>query len=82
MLINKNYAGLGNFFANPWSVLIIVKHVLVLAFLVVAMYSERAFLPHIGDREPQALNRLRAAMNLNAVLGTVIVLLTSVAQVP
>ncbi len=30
MLINKNYLGLGNFFANPWSTLMVIKHVLML----------------------------------------------------
>ena len=44
MLINQNYLGLGNFFGNPWSVLIVTKHVLVLAFLALAIFSERAFL--------------------------------------
>src|SRR5512137_2234472 len=33
MLINENYLGLGNFFGNPWSILIVVKHLLVLMFL-------------------------------------------------
>ena len=81
MLINKNYLGLGNFFANPWTVLIVIKHVLVLAFLVLAVYSERAFLGQISDQKPEALKKFRWALNINTVLGVVILLLTSIAQV-
>ncbi len=80
MLINQSYLGLGNFFANPWSVLIIVKHVLVLAFLALAMFSERAFLGKISDQKPEALKQFRWALNINTVLGAVILLLTSIAQ--
>jgi uncharacterized membrane protein len=81
MIINKNYAGLGNFFANPWSVLIVIKHVLVLAFLVLAIFSERAYLGQISDQNPDALKKFRLALNINTILGVVILLLTSIAQV-
>jgi uncharacterized membrane protein len=81
MLINRNYLGLGNFFANPWSVLIIIKHVLILAFLVVAVFSERAYLGQISDQKPQALKNFRFALNINTILGVIIILLTSFAQV-
>jgi uncharacterized membrane protein len=80
MLINQNYQGLGNFFANPWSALIVIKHVLVLAFLVIAVSSERAFMGKISEQEPQALKRFRGALNLNTLLGVVIILMTSAAQ--
>ena len=80
MLINKNYQGLGNFFANPWSVLIIIKHVLVLPFLALAIFSERAFLRQISDERPEALRQFRWALNINMILGVVILLLTSIAQ--
>ena len=80
MLINENYLGLGNFFGNPWSVLIVIKHVLVLAFLALAVFSERAFLGQISDEKPEALKQFRWALNINTVLGVVIILLTSIAQ--
>ena len=80
MLVNGNYLGLGNFFANPWSVLIVIKHLLVLAFLVLAIFSERAFLGQISDQNPEALKQFRWAVNINAALGAVILLLTSIAQ--
>ena len=81
MLINEDYLGLGNFFGNLWSVLIVIKHVLVLAFLALAVYSERAYLAQISDQKPEALKKFRWALNINTVLGMGILLLTSIAQV-
>jgi uncharacterized membrane protein len=80
MLINEGYLGLGNFFGNPWSILIVIKHVLVVAFLALAIYSERVFLAQISDEKPEALKQFRTALNINTVLGLSILLLTSVAQ--
>jgi uncharacterized membrane protein len=80
MLINEAYLGLGNFFANPWSILIVVKHVLVVAFLALAMYSERVFLAQISDEKTDALKKFRLALNINTFLGLFIILLTSIAQ--
>lgn len=80
MLVNENYLGLGNFFANWWSILIVVKHVLVLAFLGLAIFSERVFLPQVGDETPEALERFRWALNVNVLLGVLIILSTSMAQ--
>jgi uncharacterized membrane protein len=80
MVINQSYQGLGNFLANPWSTLIVVKHVLVLAFLVIAVGSERLFMGQISERKPQALQQFHRALNANALLGVVIVLMTAFAQ--
>jgi uncharacterized membrane protein len=80
MLINGNYLGLGNFFGNPWSILIVVKHVLVVAFLALAIYSERVFLAQISDEKTDALKKFRLALNINLFLGMFILLLTSIAQ--
>ena len=80
MLINENYLGLGNFFGNPWSVLIVIKHVLVVTFLALAVYSERAFLGQISDQRPEALIKFRWALNINMLQGMIILLLTSIAQ--
>jgi uncharacterized membrane protein len=80
MSINKNYLGLGHFFGNSWSALIVIKHALVLAFLALAIFSERAFLKQISDQKPAALKQFRLVLNINMVLGVVIILLTSIAQ--
>ncbi len=81
MLVNQNYQGLGNFFVNAWSTLIVIKHGVILAFLVVAVLSERAFLGQISERKPEALKRFHWAANINMLLGVAIVLMTSAAQV-
>ena len=81
MLINENYLGLGKFFSNSWSVLMVIKHVLVVAFLALAVFSERAYLAKISDQKPEALKRFRLALNINTILGAVILLLTSIVQV-
>ena len=80
MLINEDYLGLGNFLANPWSILIVVKHVLVLVFLGLAVFSERVFLGKISDENPEALKQFRWALYTNMLLGTIIILMTSFAQ--
>ncbi len=80
MLINEKYLGLGHFFANPWSSLIVIKHFVVLAFLALAFYSERAFLGKIGDKNPRALKQFHWALSINTVLGMLIILMTSIAQ--
>ena len=80
MLINQSYQGLGHFFSNFWSGLMVVKHFLVLVFLILAVYSERAFLVKISDKNHKALNQFRWSLNINTVLGLIILLLTSFAQ--
>jgi uncharacterized membrane protein len=80
MLTNESYLGLGNFFANSWSALMVIKHGLMLAFLALAVISERAYLAQISDTKPQALRRFRQSSNINALLGVVILLLTALAQ--
>ena len=80
MFINEDYLGLGNFFANSWSVLIVVKHVLVVTFLALAVFSERAYLAQISDQNIGALKKFRWAVNINTIQGLVILLLTSIAQ--
>ena len=80
MVINQSYVGLGQFFANSWSIVMVVKHLLVAAFLVLAVSSERTLLPRISEQKPEILRRFRWASNVNAVLGALIVLMTSVAQ--
>ncbi len=80
MLINQDYLGLGNFFANTWSILIVAKHVLVLGFLMLAIYSDRAILTKIGDKQPQFLSQFRLALRANTLLGLLILLFTSAAQ--
>jgi len=80
MIINEGYLGLGNFFGNAWSVLIIVKHVIVLVFIALAVYSERAIMGKISEAQPQALKQFRLSLGVNTALGIMILLLTTAAQ--
>jgi uncharacterized membrane protein len=80
MVINQNYLGLGHFFENPWSTLMVVKHGLVLVFLALAIFSERAFLGKISDHNSDALKQFRWSLQINTLLGAIIILLTSIAQ--
>lgn len=80
MVISQNYMGLGDIFANTWSILIVVKHVLVLAFLALAVISERVFLKQSSEKNPEAFKQYRRALSANLVLGAAILLLTSIAQ--
>lgn len=80
MMINEDYLGLGDFFGNAWSILIVIKHVLVLAFLALAIFSERAIMGKISDAQPQALKQFRLALGVNTFLGILILLLTTAAQ--
>jgi putative copper export protein len=81
MLTNENYLGLGNFFGNLWSILIIIKHVIVLAFLALGIIAERIYVPQISDEKPEILQRYRLSLYGNLALGVLILLLTSIAQV-
>ena len=80
MLINENYLGLGKFFSNSWSILMVIKHVLVVAFFALAIFSDRAYLAKISDQNPEAVKRFRLVLNINTILGAVILLLTSIVQ--
>jgi len=80
MLINESYLGLGNFFGNAWSALIVIKHVIVIAFLALAIFSERAIMGKISEQQPQALNQFRLALGGNTLLGILILMLTTAAQ--
>lgn len=80
MLINDDYMGLGNFLANAWSVLIVIKHIFLLAFFALAIYSERGVVGKISDTQPQMMDRFRWMLGINTFLGMLILLLTAIAQ--
>ncbi len=80
MMINEGYLGLGHFFGNAWSALIVIKHFILLVFFALAIYSERVIMAKISDRQPQALKQFRWALGVNTLLGILILLLTTAAQ--
>lgn len=62
LLTDEEYEGLGNFFVNPWTTLISIKHIFVLALVALAVYLLYFLLPRLvsalrelaGKEEPAA----------------------------
>ena len=80
MMINEEYLGLGQFFGNAWSALIVSKHLILLVFFALAIYAERVILAKISDKQPQAVRQFRLTLSINTFLGMLIILLTTIAQ--
>ena len=84
MLVSPHYLGLGKF-VNPWSILMLVKHILVLAMIGLGG-SNNVIIR--GWAQPSAteathaagLSRLQGVVNATMVSGIVILLLTAAAQ--
>ena len=82
MLQDPGYQGFGNF-DTAWSIIMLAKHVLVLAFIVLGIYSERALVGQVAATQggPAAVARLGTALNAMLLLGVAILLLTALASV-
>ena len=83
MLIDPGYLGFMNF-GNPWGVLMLVKHVLVLAMIALGFWSNAIQrlgpLMSSNTGAAQAIDRFRSHVNTMAILGILILLLTCLAQ--
>ena len=84
MLIDLNYRGLGDF-GNFWSILMLVKHLLVLGMIAIGFWFNAMLrvgpMMSTNSGGDQALGRFRLYANLMAILGVLVLLLTSLAQV-
>lgn len=85
LFIDARYAGLGNFFASTWTTLMLVKHVVVVAFVALAVVVDRlisraARATSESEREG-AFRSLGLSAEATTALGALIVLLTAAAQV-
>jgi len=82
-LVDPNYLGLGNF-GNPWAVLMLVKHILVLAMLGIGFWFNGILRvgPLLVSKTgaTQAQTRFRQYSNLMAIAGVLVLLLTAIAQ--
>jgi uncharacterized membrane protein len=78
MLVNESYQGVGNF-SNAWSMLMLVKHILVVAMIVLVMiFNSTVKSRAVGDKRlPSRLNLLSQAISVSGIL---VVLLTAFAQ--
>lgn len=84
LFVDPDYQGLGNVFASTWTTLMLVKHVLVVAWVMLAVMVDR-FIRRVGEATSDAargsaLRRLKLSAEGATGLGALIVLLTVAAQ--
>jgi len=84
MFIDPNYLGVGNF-SNPWAILMLVKHVLVVGMIALGFWFNAILRvgPMMGSNNSSELGigRFRLYSNLMALSGILVLLLTAFAQV-
>lgn len=82
--VDPNYLGLGNF-GNPWAILMLVKHILILGMLGIGFWFNGILrvgpLMSSNTGATQALARFRQYSNLMAMTGILVLLLTAISQV-
>ncbi|NWG05631.1 MAG: hypothetical protein HXY35_02970 [Chloroflexi bacterium] len=83
MLIDPGYLGFMDF-SNFWGIVMVVKHILVLAMLAMGFWFNAIL--HVGpmmssNNPEQAIARFRKYVNAMAVCGALVLLLTALAQV-
>jgi uncharacterized membrane protein len=83
-LADPNYLGLGNF-GNPWAILMLVKHLLILVMLALGFWYNALLRvgPMMSSNNSAELgvSRFRMYSNLMAISGVIVLLLTAIAQV-
>jgi uncharacterized membrane protein len=82
-LVDANYRGIGNF-ANPWAILMLIKHIVILGMLVLGFWfnSIRRVGPLMAanTRADQALAAFRWYTNAMAFAGVLVLLLPAVSE--
>ncbi len=85
LVIDPEYAGLGNVFASTWTTLMLVKHLLVVGLVVLGVYVDRlirrADQAVSDDERDAALHRVALSAEAATGLGALTILLTASAQV-
>ena len=81
--VDPNYRGLGNF-SNPWAMLMLVKHILILGMVIVGFWFNAILrvgpLMSSNTGAGQALARFRRYVNAMTIAGLAVLLLTALAQ--
>jgi len=80
---DPNYMGIGNF-GNLWAVMMLLKHILIVAMIGMGFWFNAIMRvgPMMSSNNPeQAVARFRNYVNLMAVCGVLVLLLTAIAQV-
>ena len=85
LVIDADYAGLGNVFASTWTTLMFVKHILVVGVVVLGVEVDR-LVRRVGaattdEARDSALRRLELSAEGATGLGAPTILLTAFAQV-
>jgi uncharacterized membrane protein len=82
-IVDPNYLGLGNF-SNFWGVMMLVKHILLVGMLVMGFWFN--VIMRVGPMMSsntgvdQAISRFRWYVNVMAISGVLVLLLTALAQ--
>jgi len=83
--VDSNYLGLGNF-SNPWSILMLVKHILILGMVGIGFWYNALLRigPALSAKSGagEALANFRLHARLMAGVGVLVLLLTALAQAP
>ena len=90
MLTSPSYDGLGNLAASTWAILIVVKHVVVVAMVALGLVVDRVLVPRVAgtwwtpavvpSTDARDLRPIARASGVMGVLGAVVLLLTAAAQ--
>lgn len=83
MLVDPNYLGVGNF-GNLWAVMMLVKHILIVGMIGMGFWFNAVMRvgPMMSSNNPeQAVARFRNYVNLMAICGILVLLLTAISQV-
>lgn len=84
MFVDPNYLGIGDF-GNFWSILMLVKHILILGMLGIGFWFNGILrvgpLMSSNTGATQALARFRQYSDLMAITGVLVLLLTAISQV-
>lgn len=84
MFADPNYLGLGNF-GNIWSAMMLLKHQLILVMMGAGFWFNAIWRvgPMLSSRNSaeQAYSRFKLYVNIMAVSGVLVLLLTAVAQI-
>ena len=85
MLSDHRYLGLGHLVDNTWSIVILVKHVVVIALVAIGVWVDVVVvrdiaLPADEPGRAAAVRRLARGTTAIVVLGAIVLLLTAAAQ--
>jgi uncharacterized membrane protein len=83
LIADPNYLGIGDF-NNLWSVLMLIKHILILGMIVIGFWFNAILrvgpLMSSNSGADQALVRFRQYSNLMTITGILVLLLTAISQ--